>query len=128
MLLFTSCGKEEPISVAPETTVTIQFLEVSSFDVEGVIESLPRLLLVGEVTNTTTVTVTVDNTSSAAAGADYTFSTPLVVNIPNGVYDGTAATAIVLNQLAIINDTEEEETETIVFNLTNPTGDAVLGE
>lgn len=129
LFVYNSCGTDDNQEMVSEAGVTIQFAQSSSFDVEGNIDSLPFLLLLGTVANTTTVTVEIANTGTATAnGSDFVFDSPAVITVPAGSYDGTATTSISLPGLTIVDDSEEEETETIDFLLSNPTGDATLGE
>ncbi|VAW42368.1 hypothetical protein MNBD_GAMMA01-1128, partial [hydrothermal vent metagenome] len=63
------------------------------------------------------------------SGVDFmAFGSPLVVNIPAGIYDGTTATAITIPALAIIDDALVEADETIILTLSTPTGDLALGD
>ncbi len=127
--LLISCGSDDDGEINQDNgNVTVQFSQESGFDIEGDINSLPTLLLQGEVSSATTVTVElIANGTSAEEGSDFQFSSPEVINIPIGSYDGSANTALAISGLTIIDDLDEEETETIELILTNPTGNASLG-
>lgn len=129
ILLLFSCGKDDDSDDTPSgASVTVQFSQSSSFDIEGDFDSLPTLFLAGTVENPTTVTVQLNTSGTATGnGADFNFNSPVIINVPVGTYDGTENTAIPITGLSIIDDAEEEETETIELSLTDPTGDAVLG-
>ncbi|WP_350284985.1 Calx-beta domain-containing protein [uncultured Croceitalea sp.] len=113
-------------TIQNDDSVTVEFSQATGSDLENDGGNLPTLFVTGTVSNATTVTVTDAATGSATSGADYTFTSPNVVNIPNGVYDGTDATAIPIT-LAIIGDANVELDETINLVLSSPIGDATLG-
>ena len=106
--------------------VTVEFSQATGSDAENSGGNLPVLLVTGTVVNATTVTVTDLGTGTATSGVDYSFTSPELVNIPAGVYDGTAGTAVAL-ALTITGDTDVESDETIDLSLGTPTGDASLG-
>lgn len=93
---------------------------------ESATAPLPVILVNGEVSAATTVQVTLGGT--ATAGTDYTGASPIAVTIPAGIYDGTAATAIAIPGVAILDDAVVESTETLTFALSGPTGDGVLAD
>ena len=128
VFLLFACGNDDGPGPITSASVTVQFSQSSSFDIEGDFDSLPMLFLDGNVESASSVTVVLGSSSTATGnGSDFNFASPLVINIPVGTYDGTENTAIPLAGLTIIDDAEEEETETIELTLTDPTGDAVLG-
>ncbi len=86
---------------------------------EAVGGGFPSLLVNGVVAVPTTVTVTL--TGTATNGVDYSPASPIVVTIPAATYDGTAATAVPIPGLAVIDDTTDEPDETVVLTLS--TGD-----
>ena len=106
--------------------MTVEFSQATGSDTENSGGNLPVLLVTGTVVNATTVTVTDLGTGTATSGVDYSFTSPELVNIPAGVYDGTAGTAVALT-LTITGDTDVESDETIDLSLGTPTGDASLG-
>jgi len=115
-------------TIMNDEVVLVEFSADSS-DVESSGGNRPQLLVIGTVTNTTTVDVTDALTGSAISGTDYTaYAIPETVTIPVGVYDGTIETAITITGLTIINDSDVEGNETIDFTLTNATGDAFIGD
>ncbi len=116
-------------TITNDDTVTIAFNAAVGADLEATGGNLPTLFVTGTVTNATTVTVTDSGTGSATGGGtDYNFTSPQVINIPAGVYDGTAGTAVVIPTLGIVDDVElEAGGETIDFALGTVTGDATLG-
>ncbi len=69
--------------------------------------------------NATEVTVSVDG-ASTADGMDYTY-TPVTLTFPAGVTTDTQTVTLVL-----IDDVEQESSETIVLTLTGNTNDAIL--
>ncbi len=112
------------------TVVNVEVeLSANSSDLEGLGGNLAVILVNGSITVASTVTITDTATGSATSGDDYTdFGSPLVVNIPVGVYDGTLATAVVIPALAIIDDLVFEADETIVLAISLPTGEVILAD
>ncbi|MCM4173590.1 hypothetical protein DHD32_19105, partial [Arenibacter sp. TNZ] len=109
-----------------DDSVTVSFSSATGSGPENTGANLPTLFVTGTVTAATTVTVTNSGTGTATSGVDYTFTSPQVVNIPAGVYDGTTATDIPIPTLSITNDAGVEPNETIVLGLSAATGDASL--
>jgi surface protein len=103
-------------------------LSTDSSDNEATGGNLPIILVNGTVVNPTTVTITDAGTGDAASGTDYSYTSPQIVNIPAGIYDGTVATAIVLPTLSITDDSVVEVNETIDLTISLPTGDSVFGD
>jgi choice-of-anchor B domain-containing protein len=130
LFLLFSCGKDDDSddNDAEEVEVVVQFVQSSGFDLEGDNEDIPKLRLLGSVESPTTVTVDLVNSGTTASGEDFNFDAPAIVMIPPGNYDGSNASALPITDLSIVDDTEEEETETIELRLSDPTGDAVLGD
>uniref|UniRef100_UPI003D64899D T9SS type B sorting domain-containing protein n=1 Tax=Flagellimonas beolgyonensis TaxID=864064 RepID=UPI003D64899D len=110
-----------------DDSVTVAFSQATGAAAENVGNNLPVLFITGTVTNASSVTVTNAGTGTATVGADYIFTSPQVVNIPAGAYDGTAGTAIPIPTLAITGDALVEPNETINLTLSVPTGDVTLG-
>ena len=102
-------------------------LSSDSSDIEADGGNLPVLLINGVVEADTTVTVSLEP-GSATEGTDFTFTSPQVVTIPAGTYDGTLATALSIPTLAITDDTDPEPDETFTLALSAPTGDAVIAD
>ncbi len=71
----------------------------------------------------TNVDLQVDAASTATAGLDYTFTSPLTVTFPAFTVPGSTQTVTV----PILADALTEGNETIVFNLSNATNGATLG-
>ena len=115
-------------TIINDDSVTISFSSASESDLEASGGNLPTLLISGTVTAATTVTVTAIGGDAAGGGIDYSFTSPQVITIPADIYDGTAATAITISTLSITDDASVEGDETIIFELSSPTGDAVLGD
>ncbi|MEO1486018.1 MAG: Calx-beta domain-containing protein [Bacteroidota bacterium] len=88
-------------------------------------DNLPRILVNGTTAVASTVTLTVGGTATIVD--DYTLTTPVLVNIPAGTYDGTLGTSLAIPGFAIVDDTDVEDDETVTFNITTPTGDAIIG-
>jgi len=64
-------------------------LSANSSDLEGSGGNLAVILVNGTITVASTATITDTATGTATSGSDYTdFGSPLVVNIPAGIYDG----------------------------------------
>ncbi len=105
----------------------IELSTATASDVEATGGNLPVLLVNGIVDVATTVTVSATG-GTATGGTDYAFTSPQVVTIPAGTYDGTAATAIAIPTLAITDDTADEPDETIALTLSAATGNAVLSD
>ncbi len=114
-------------TIINDDSVIVAFNTAAASDAEATGGNLPTLFLTGEVVNASTVNVALDVSGTATVGTDFTFTTIQVVNIPVGVYDGTAATAIAIPTLSIIDDNLIDPGETIVLNLETPTGDVSLG-
>ncbi|MEP5617252.1 MAG: hypothetical protein ABJP76_14195, partial [Flavobacteriaceae bacterium] len=102
----------------------VEFSQATGSDVENTGGNLPELFVTGTVTNATTVTVSDAGTGDATAGVDYAFTSPQVVNIPSGTYDGTLATSITISMLSITGDLDVEPNETIDLVVGTATGDA----
>jgi hypothetical protein len=101
----------------------VEFSTASASGPESVATAnLPVLLVNGPVTTAQTIELEIVG-GSAARGADYTTnpaSGPIVVTIPAGTYDGTAATAISLAPyLQIAADGAVEGAETIALRASN---------
>ena len=114
-------------TITNDDSVAVEFSQAAGSDLEDVGGNLPVLLVTGTVVNATTVTVTDALTGSALSGTDYEFTSPQVVDIPVGVYDGTVATAIPIPTLSITGDADVEGDDTIDLVLGSATGDATLG-
>ncbi|MBC2838813.1 Calx-beta domain-containing protein [Robiginitalea sp. SC105] len=114
-------------TITNDDTVTVSFSSASASGLESTNASLPTLFITGTVAAATTVTVSATGGSATGGGTDYNFTSPQVVNIPAGVYDGTATTDIAIPNLSIVNDPTPEISETITLGLSAPTGDASLG-
>ncbi|MEO2050336.1 MAG: gliding motility-associated C-terminal domain-containing protein, partial [Allomuricauda sp.] len=110
-----------------DDSVTVAFSQPTGSDTENTGGNLPTLFVTGTVVNASSVTVTDAGTGTATSGNDYDFTSPQVVNIPAGTYDGTAGTAIPIPTLSITGDTNVEPNETIDLALGTPTGDVTLG-
>jgi choice-of-anchor B domain-containing protein len=129
-LFFFGCSSssDDDSSNQLEAMVLVNFSQANLSGSEENGDNLPILILTGVVENPTTVTVSISNSGTAAGnGVDFNFDSPQVITIPNGTYDGTNETAIQIPGLAIVNDDLQEGLETIGLALSNPTGDAVLG-
>ena len=114
-------------TILDDDAVVVNFSAPSSSGNENTGANLPTLFISGTVTASTTVTVTATGGTANGGGIDYNFSSPQVVNIPAGVYDGTTATDIAIPTLSIVGDATPEPSETIILGLSAPTGDATLG-
>ncbi|MEP0460397.1 MAG: gliding motility-associated C-terminal domain-containing protein, partial [Flavobacteriaceae bacterium] len=109
-----------------DDSVTVEFSQATGSDVENTGGNLPELFVTGTVTNATTVTVSDAGTGDAISGVDYAFTSPQVVNIPSGTYDGTLATSIAIPTLSITGDLDVEPNETIDLVVGTATGDATV--
>jgi len=114
----TAPAAADPIFQVASTDMVLVELSADSQDVEASGANLPILLVMGVLDAHATVVVTDTTTGTATAGTDYSFASPQTVIIPAGTYDGTAATAIAIPTLAIIDDSDGEPDETIVLELT----------
>jgi len=114
-------------NISDDDSVIVEFSQATGSDAENVGGNLPILFITGTVTNATTLTVTDAGAGTATSGVDYDFTSPQQIDIPAGVYDGTAITGIPITTLSITGDTEVEPNETIELSLGSPTGDASLG-
>ncbi|WP_229732494.1 Calx-beta domain-containing protein, partial [Muriicola marianensis] len=115
-------------TILNDDSVTVEFSIATASDLEASGGNLPTLYVTGTVTAATTVTVTATGGTATGGGTDYSFTSPQVVNIPAGTYDGTAGTEIAIPTLSIVDDAiVENPSETIGLTLSAPTGDASLG-
>ncbi len=129
LFFLLSCGGEDDTAQKVQDAVlTVSFISTSSFDTEGEGGNLPSLLLSGTVVDPTTVSVELLPNNTAAKEDDFSLNTPQVITIPEGIYDGSGSSTIAIPNFSIIDDLEEEDDETFQLRLSNPTGDAVLGE
>ncbi|VAW45228.1 hypothetical protein MNBD_GAMMA02-688, partial [hydrothermal vent metagenome] len=116
-------------TITDDEIVAVELSTATASDAEATGGNLPVILINGTVVAASTVTITDSGTGTATSGVDFVaFGSPLVVNIPAGTYDGTTATAITIPALVIIDDALVEADETIVLNLSTPTGDLALGD
>ncbi|WP_276482874.1 T9SS type A sorting domain-containing protein [Paraflavitalea pollutisoli] len=118
----------DDVSLVPLSAL-VTLSAAASFGPESIpTANLPRLLVNGTVTLPATVQVNITG-GTATRGVDYTTTPaagPLVVTIPAGVYDGTAATGISLAPyLQIVTDGLAEPAETILLQLQAPVGVAI---
>ena len=113
-------------TINDDDSVTVSFSTAASSDTESSGGNLPTLFVTGTVTAATTVRVAATGGSATGGGVDYNFSSPQVVTIPAGVYDGTAGTEIAIPTLSIEDDAIVEGAQTIVLGLSSATGDATL--
>ena len=114
-------------TITNDDSVIVEFSQAVGSDAENTGGNLPVLFITGTVTNATTVTVTDVGTGSATLGSDYAFTSPQLINIPAGTYNGTVGTSIAIPTLSITGDAIVEPNETINLSLGTPTGDASLG-
>ncbi|MEM8999102.1 MAG: choice-of-anchor B family protein [Bacteroidota bacterium] len=129
-LFFLGCSNDDSGDggTMEDNTVTIEFSQQSGADLEMNSGNLPVLLLAGTVSEPSTVTISDTGTGSATGGGvDYSFESPQTITIPTGSYSGSLATAIAIPTLSIVDDNDIEGTETIVLALSDPTGEAILG-
>src|SRR6056297_3289931 len=96
---------------------TIEVSQAAGSGAEDTGGNLPALFVAGAVVSATTVTVTDAGTGTAISGDDYDFTSPQLVNIPAGSYDGTAGTAVPIPTLSITGDLDVEGDETINLTL-----------
>lgn len=99
----------------------------SSTENTGSAANFPTLFVLGSISATTTVDVMLSG-GTAASTTDYTFTTPLIIEIAPGVYDGTAATDITITPPNIVEDSLVETSETIIFTLTNASTTVTIGD
>ncbi|MEL6975639.1 MAG: Calx-beta domain-containing protein, partial [Bacteroidota bacterium] len=105
--------------------LSVTFSQAAGSALESAGDDLPSILVNGTTTVASSVTLTVGGTATIVD--DYTLTTPTVVNIPAGVYDGTDGTSLAIPGFAILDDTDVEDDETVTFSITNPTGNAIIG-
>lgn len=96
--------------------------------VEGNQVYVPKLLILGTLEVPATLSVIDTGTGSASTGVDYQFSSPFLITIPVGTYDGTLATAIDVSGLTILDDDLVEADETIILSLSQPSVNVVFGD
>ena len=125
LFIFFGCNKNSTSDNRIEASVTVQFLEATSSFAENSGQNNLSLVLNGTVENPTAITISVNQSSSAMGnGVDFSFISPSTINIPVGTYNNSTIEA---GDLTFEDDALVEGFETIQFNLSNPTGDAVLG-
>ena len=105
-------------SIIDNDGLTVSFIRSIASSTESQASDLPKIAVIGTVSDPVTVTVTDQAAGTATLGDDYTFSSPIEIEIPAGVYDGTEATAISIPGLDIIDDDLVEETEFFELDLT----------
>jgi gliding motility-associated-like protein len=112
--------------ISNDDSATVYFSASTFSGPENTGANLPSLFVNGTILTTSTVTVTASGAGTATGGGvDYNFPTSQVVTIAPGSYNGT--TAIPVPNLTIVNDGVIEADETIVLNLSSPSGNISLG-
>ncbi|MEO0507934.1 MAG: Calx-beta domain-containing protein [Bacteroidota bacterium] len=114
-------------TIQNDDEVVVEFSQANGSDDENDGGNLPVLTILGTVTNATSVTIEDAGTGAATNGVDYTFASPIVVNIPTGTYDGSVGSGIAIPNLVINDDLAVETDETFELRLNTPTGDASIG-
>ncbi len=87
-------------------------------DYENVGKNLPAILVSGTIMNDTNIIITDLFTGTATPGADYNLTSPYIITIPAGVYDGTQN---IILSFIILNDEITEENETIDLLISSDT-------
>ena len=75
-----------------------------------------RVAMNGGNASPTEVTVSLDAVSTAIPGVDFNLSLPVTITFPAGMVNDTQTVSI-----GLIDDTDIEDIETVILNLTNPT-------
>ena len=102
-------------------TLQVELSTSTSSTVEGVAISSINVHATGTLLSAATVELVDTLSGTAASGTDYTVSSPYVVTIPAGTYDGVSPGSIfsIPNSFATIDDATLETNETVMFSLTN---------
>ncbi|MGG6462308.1 hypothetical protein [Solilutibacter silvestris] len=110
------------IQIAP----FVEFVQSSSSGLEAAGNNLPQIRVNGTVFSAMTVTVTITGGTATrgatgATGVDYTTaggSATLTINVPAGIYDGTAATSSLFTvPVTIVDNTTVQSNRTIQFQV-----------
>lgn len=100
----------------------VEFTQPSSSTPESSSDNRPTLRVNGTVYAAFPVTVQITG-GTATLGTDYTTpgnSSTITVTVPAGNYDGASASSLFPLPVTIVNDTEAEGNETILFQITPP--------
>ncbi len=104
----------------------VEFVQASSSGLEAAGDNLPQIRVNGTVFSAMTVTVlitggTATRGATGATNVDYTTtggSATLTINVPAGIYDGTAATnSLFTVPVTIVNNSTPQSNRTINFQL-----------
>ena len=114
------------IHTASTAQGTVQFSSVTGTDLEATGANFPVLLVNDTINFPSSITIIDANVGSAASGIDYLFNSPVTIDIPIGVYDGTPQSAIQV-PIAILDDQFVEADETIILTISNVSGSVNLG-
>ncbi len=120
--MFANPGAADP-GVYCFQTPQIAFLG-TFVDVEETVGTATLTLQYNGYSNAaTSVDIQIGGASTATSALDYTFASPTTVTFPAFTVPGTMLTV----NVPIVADAVTEASETIVFNLSNPTNNATLG-
>lgn len=119
-------GGQFPICASPLLSVEFSTGTAASSD-ETAVTNFPMLLVRGHFSVPATVELTVTG-GTAVNGVDFSMTTPTVITIPAGIYDGTSSTAIMLPVPTLINNAVVDGNRTILFGLANPSGSLLVAD
>ncbi|MCX2719063.1 gliding motility-associated C-terminal domain-containing protein [Lentiprolixibacter aurantiacus] len=105
---------------------TVQFSATTGADVEATGANFPVLFVNDTINFPSTVTIIDTNSGNATAGVDYLFTSPVTLDIPIGVYDGTLQSAIPV-PVAILDDQLLEPDETLILSIGSVSGSVNIG-
>lgn len=111
-------------------SVLAELSNASASGQEDAAITLPTLLVSGTLASDASIEFADLGTGSATRGSgqDFEMSSPVVVVVPAGTYDGTAATDIELSGVTVLDDQVDEPNETIILGLQSPSSDLALGD
>lgn len=117
---FSFLGEHDNVCAPPADDTEIEFASAGAFASEGDGTASFDIELVNPINDTVAVDVMVMMSSTATAGADYTFADTTVVFAAN-------STGPVSLSVALIDDLDVEADETVELVLKNATNGAIIG-
>ncbi len=117
---FTYAGSHTMDPCPIITSPIISFVKAKQYvsEIDGSVDV--KLKILNPAVTSTSVTMTVLPGGTATEGADYLFPNPVIVTFPAGSTDTQTVS------IPIINDTEVEQLEFFVLQISNPTNNALI--
>ncbi len=98
-------------TIIDDDSLSISFSQQNVSGRESVGDNLPVILVFGTVLEDMSISVEAGDMGTAVLGEDYTFSSPQIIVVPAGTYDGSLQTALSIPGLSIIDDEIVEPSE-----------------